>query len=365
MTREQFVENAKESLRIRPEAAKRYAQARDAMLEEVNAAMAAEPEINALIGGNPLGMMCNNHRHHVEFISTVLQFGSFTLLAKILPWVYRTYRAHGFSFDYFPLELAAWKKAVENHITPADATAEIIAVYDWMLKNHPLLITLSAAVPGEEVPYPELGDKRRMFGARLLAGDYASCLEIAESVLAEDRGQERLYMGLIQPVMYEIGRLWEEDRISAAEEHLATSVVGRILAALYAKFAPAGANRGKAVVTSAPNEYHELGARMLADLLEADGWDVLFLGANTPAEELLGLLAKTEPRFVAISLTMPFGLDKVADIISRIKADPKLGGVRVMVGGAAFNIDPELWSRIGADAWAENPRAASEQAAAW
>ncbi len=35
---------------------------------------------------------------------------------------------------------------------------------------------------------------------------------------------------------------------------------------------------------------------MLADLLETVGWDVLFLGANTPAEELLTLLSKTNPR---------------------------------------------------------------------
>ncbi len=365
MTREQLIENAKQSLRVRLETAIRYSQARDAMLDEVNAAMAAHPRINALIGGNPLQMMYDNHRYHVDSLAATLQFCSFTMLAKILPWVYRTYRGHGFSFDYFPLELTAWKKAVQKHIDSADAAAEIIAVYDWMLQNHPFLITLSAMVPREEVPYPQLGNKRSVFGARLLAGDYTSGLEIAESVLAEDQGQEMLYMGLIQPVMYDIGRLWEQDKISVAEEHLATSVVGRILAALYAKFALAGANRGKAVVTSAPNEYHELGARMLADLLEVDGWDVLFLGANTPAEELLGLLAKTQPRFVAISLTMPFGLNKVAEIIARIRVNPVLGGVKVMVGGAAFNMDPELWGQVGADAWAENPHAAIKQAAVW
>jgi len=365
VTREQFIENAKESLKIRPEAAASYIRVRDAMLEDVNASMAAHPRINTLIGGNPPAMMYNNHRHHIDFISTVLKFSSFEMLAKILPWVYRTYLAHGFSPDYFPVVLEAWKQAVRKHLGSSELAAEIIAVYDWMLKNHSLLIELSAMVPEEEVPYPELAEERRNFGTRLLAGDYASCLKIAESILARNQGQELLYMGLIKPVMYEIGRLWEQDKISAAEEHLATSLVGRILAALYAKFPIAATNRGKAVVTSAPNEYHELGARMLADLLETAGWDVLFLGANTPAEELLTLLSKTNPRFVAISLTMPFGLDKVADIISRIKAKPELSGIRIMVGGAAFNIDPHLWRQVGADAWAQNPNDAIRQAVAW
>lgn len=362
MTKEQFLESAKKLLKIRPESASGYVCARDAMVDQVNAEMTAHPDISALTGGNPPAMMYSNHRHHVEFLSTVLQFGRYEMLANMLPWVYRAYRSHGFSFAYFPLALEAWKKAVIKHV---GADAGILAVYDWMLENHSLMMELAALLPESEGSYPELADRRRVFGARLLAGDYASCLQIAESVLAEDQGQELLYMGLIQPVMYDIGRLWEQDKISAAEEHLATSVVGRVLAALYAKIPQAGTIRGKAVVSSAPNEYHELGARMLADLLEADGWDVLFLGANTPAEELLSLLSKTQPRFLALSLTMPFGLDKVAGIISRIRANPELGGIKVMVGGAAFNMDPGLWCQIGADAWAENPRAAIEQAALW
>ena len=63
-----------------------------------------------------------------------------------------------------------------------------------------------------------------------------SGLKIAESVLAMGNGQEALYMGLIKPVMYEIGQLWEHDKISTAEEHLATSLVGRILPACMQNF---------------------------------------------------------------------------------------------------------------------------------
>lgn len=118
-------------------------------------------------------------------------------------------------------------------------------------------------------------------------------------------------------------------------------------------------------MTSAPNEFHELGARMLADMLEAAGWDVIFLGANTPSEELIKLVRKTSPRFLAISLTMPFSIDKVAVIIATIKSDPGLGHIKIMVGGSAFNADRNLWRQIGADAWAEDPQSAIRQALTW
>ena len=364
MEREQLIREAQASLHVTPDATSRYTRARDILQDEVNTLMAAHPQITRLIGGNAMSMMRDNHRNHIDFMATVFQFNSFEMLVKTIPWVYRSYRAHGFSFDYFPLELDAWKQAVKKHLNPATA-AEINAVYDWMLRNHDQMIELSAVIPDVEEAYPDLKDQRRKFGACLLVADFQNCILIAESVLKRENGQEALYMGLIQPVMYEIGRLWEQDKISTAEEHLATSIVGRILAGLYAKLPIPKAGRGKAVVTSAPNEFHELGGRMLADMLEAAGWDVLFLGANTPAEELIKLLRKTNPRFLAISMTMPFGIDKVAALISALKSAPDLSQIKIMVGGSAFNTDRNLWRQIGADAWAEDPQSAIKQALAW
>lgn len=364
MGRERLIKEARESLQVTPEATAHYIKAKDVLLDEVNTQMTAHPQIAALTGGNTMSMMQDNHRNHIDFMSTVFQFNSFELLVKTVPWVYRSYRAHGFSFDYFPLELESWKNAVKKYLDPA-AAGEINAVYDWMLKHHNKMIELSAVLPDEDETFPELKDERKKFGACLLEADFRNGMKIAESILARENGQEALYLGVIKPVMYEIGRLWEQDKISTAEEHLATSMVGRILSGLYAKLPIPLSDKGKAIVTAAPNEFHELGARILADMLEAAGWDVFFLGANTPADELIKLVGKTRPRFLAISLTMPFSIDKVAAIISKIKSDPDLEPVRILVGGSAFNADPHLWRQTGADAWAEDPPSAIRQAAAW
>ncbi|MBN1662763.1 MAG: cobalamin-dependent protein [Deltaproteobacteria bacterium] len=364
MDRESLIKEAKESLKVTPDATHRYIEARDVLLDEVNTRMEDHPQIAVLIGGNPIRMMHDNHRNHIDFMATVFQFNSYEMLAKTLPWVYRAYGTHGFSFDYFPQVLETWKEAVKKHLAPA-AAAEINAVYDWMLHHHRHMIELSTVVSDMEEAYPDLADERGKFGACLLSADFQSCMKIAESILSRENGQETLYLGLIQPVMYEIGRLWEQDKISTAEEHLATSMVGRILAGLYAKLPIPPPDRGKAIVTSAPNEFHELGGRMLADMLEAAGWDILYLGANTPAEELIRLIRKTNPRFLAISLTMPFGMDRVAAIISTLKGAPDLGHIKILVGGSAFNSDRNLWRQIGADAWAEDPKSAIRQVLTW
>lgn len=359
-----LIKEAQETLSVTPDATLHYVQLRDTLLDGVNGIVASHPEFNSLIGNNSMSMVHNNHSNHIDFMATVFQYNSFEILVKTIPWVYRTYQAHGFSFDYFPVQLNAWKSLVTKNLDTKESE-QINAVYDWMLKNHENMIELSAMTTDEEDPYPELVDERRKFANYLLEANYHKCMEMAEMLLVSENGLEALYMGLIQPVMYEIGNLWEQDEINTAEEHLATSIVGRVIAGLYSKLPVVTSYKGKVIVTAAPNEFHELGGRMLADMLDASGWDVIFLGANTPIDELVELIRKTNPHFLAISLTMQFSISKVAKIISILKNSPDLSDIKILVGGSAFNADQNLWKQIGADAWAPDPQSAIKQVLEW
>ena len=93
---------------------KDYERESQRLVNHVNNELEAYPRILDLIGGNPIGLMQNNHRNHAAFMITVFKIGSYELLARTVPWVYRAYHARGFSYDYFPVELAAWKHAVER-----------------------------------------------------------------------------------------------------------------------------------------------------------------------------------------------------------------------------------------------------------
>ena len=74
--------------------------------------------------------------------------------------------------------------------------------------------------------------------------------------------------------------------MNIAEEHYATAIAHSILDGLSRQL-HRGARDGRlAIVTGTPGEQHMLGARMVADFLEADGWEVLLLGAGAPTEDL-------------------------------------------------------------------------------
>ncbi len=315
--------------------------------------LASHPSINKLIGYNPLQMMFDNHSHHASFMATVFIIGNYELLAKTVPWVYRAYSSHNFSYDYFPLELKTWIEAIERHMDP-DLTAEIKSVYLWMINRHEDMIYLSQSE--EELKLPILEDwfdKKNSFFTAALLGDYRRCLEITKESISTGKDIESFYLYIIQPVMYEVGMLWERGKISVAQEHLVSAIVTRVMAAISMMISPQR-KKGKAVIASAPNEFHEIGAWMISDILEQDGWEVKYLGANTPLTGIMELLQTFKPHVLGLSVTMPFNILRAKEIIDKIKEDKELKKILVIIGGRVFNDIPHLWRSTGADYYATN-----------
>lgn len=73
---------------------------------------------------------------------------------------------------------------------------------------------------------------------------------------------------------------------------------------------------------------------MIADLFELHGWEVQFLGANTPASELLRLIRDTRPDVVGLSVSMFFNLPMLTQHIARIRDE--FDEVEILLGGQAF-----------------------------
>lgn len=154
---------------------------------------------------------------------------------------------------------------------------------------------------------------------------------------------------LLAEVQRKVGELWQQNELTVADEHAATAVVDLALAAacLEVERRP-HAPGGTVVVACAEEEWHVMPARMFAEQLTAAGWDVVFLGASTPAEHLQRFVAAEPPAAVAVSCTVPLYLHGARRAIAASHAV----GVPVLAGGAAFGTAPNRAAAIGADAWA-------------
>lgn len=206
---------------------------------------------------------------------------------------------------------------------------------------------------------------QRSFLLLFMSGDSQSCFSFIDQSIYTPDDVKHFYLDVVWPVMCRIGHMWVSNQISVAEEHLATAIVSNIMGSLYRRFAPFPVTRGQAVVSAGPNELHEIGARMVADLMEMDGWDVTYVGANTQDSELLDILKQQKPFVLALSVATIFNLQKVRSLLNRINIDPETVGIKTIVGGSAFSGMPLLWQEIGADGYAADVGSAIQVCNTW
>jgi MerR family transcriptional regulator, light-induced transcriptional regulator len=127
-----------------------------------------------------------------------------------------------------------------------------------------------------------------------------------------------------------------------------------VLAQLAGRLTPGESGRGRrAIVACSPGELHAVGGQMVADFLEADGWRVLLLGADTPADELADLARGEEVDLVALSTALPVHLLAAGTACAALRRldDPPF----IVAGGQAFGGDAARARAVGADAFAGDP----------
>jgi MerR family transcriptional regulator, light-induced transcriptional regulator len=185
-----------------------------------------------------------------------------------------------------------------------------------------------------------------------LAGDRRSALRlILEHGIEQGVALPSLYLDVIQAAQHRIGELWQENRISVAQEHVATAITQVVLAELYRGLVCQASNGRRALVACVSGELHELGTRITADFFEMAGFDVRYLGANVPTDSLVGMVREQRPDLLVLSATMSF-LDE-AELAESVRRSREAVGnsLRVAVGGRAFDLVPALVDQLGAEVY--------------
>lgn len=339
---------------IPEQAVKQYEKKLNLILNRVNEILSSRDDLNNLIGYNSLSIMYDLNENNAKFMSNVFQINDYQLFKTTLPWAYKSYHNQGFSYEYFQVEIKAWIEAIKEFMEP-ETRKEILTVYKWILNNHKNIIQLSKKAEEniEEIP-EKWQETYNQFLQHLLAGDHHKADKLCKETIDTRQDAREFFEYVIKNGLYEVGELWETGKVSIAEEHMASSISSRILSNIYLDFLDNLTEKGKIVVTSIANEFHEIGARIVADSLEFEGWDVKYLGSDTPLKDLIELLKAQEPFALGLSVSMSFNLENVIKAVEKIKAVPELKDLKILVGGRVFNDNPGLWEKTGADAWARN-----------
>ncbi|NJP91345.1 cobalamin-binding protein [Nonomuraea sp. FMUSA5-5] len=194
--------------------------------------------------------------------------------------------------------------------------------------------------------------------ASALDGDDHGAVDAAVAALDDGLPVEDLLLDVVAPVQLRVGDAWAANEVTVAQEHIATAVGERVLAAAArhraARARHVGVN-GRAAVACVDGEWHAFPARLLAEVLRLNGWRVDYLGPHVPTPYLPIHVRGSEADVVLLSASLPTRLPAAHEAIRACRET----GRPVLAGGAAFGADGRYARMLGADGWAPDGRGAA------
>ncbi|SDX99956.1 MULTISPECIES: cobalamin B12-binding domain-containing protein [Salimicrobium] len=162
----------------------------------------------------------------------------------------------------------------------------------------------------------------------LLEGEEQEALQLVRKWV-DERSLLEVHEEIITPAMYYVGELWQTNRISVADEHLATATCDYIMTLISPR---KGASNGKkAIFFNVEEEEHHLGLKMAADIFREEGWESRFLGTGVPDDHVLQQIEKFRPDVICISAALSYRVPEMHNIIDILKK--RMPDSVILIGG--------------------------------
>lgn len=295
--------------------------------------------------------------HHFHHLADAELAGSERIFADYLSWVGSVLREAKIARAALHDLLECMYEAIRLTL-PATVAASSVAFAQRAVST---LERVERFVQGSYIDETTtLGRLARAYHDQLLAGERHNAAQLVMQAVASGIQVQDIYLGVFQTSQYEIGRLWQHNEISVAQEHFCTAATQMIMSQLYPHVFRQERCGRRLVATCVTQDMHEIGIRMVCDFYEMAGWDTFYLGANTPLTDIVSALVQHRADVLAVSATISTHIGFVRDLIAAVRAHPTSRHTPVIVGGLPFLVDQDLWRNVGASGYSRNAQEAVE-----
>jgi methanogenic corrinoid protein MtbC1 len=179
---------------------------------------------------------------------------------------------------------------------------------------------------------------------------------IAQDALALGMTPEDVVFTLVIPALDQtVNKLNGREELCLAQHFMISQISSEITEQMIPKFTGAPSFLGTMVIGTARGDIHTLGKRIVMGCLKARMVHSVDLGVNVAPERFVDEAVAADAQVIGISAMMIHtargeeGCSRVREILNaRGLAD----SIKLVVGGAPFRFDQNLYRAVGADAWA-------------
>jgi methanogenic corrinoid protein MtbC1 len=320
----------------------------DLAREIVERALKLRPALEQLYGKKGMERCLEDARYHLRYLSEAVGAGEPALFVHYATWAKTMLSTRNIPVEDLVANFEVMLDVLGEEL-PAPMQMPAVDYVKLAIRD----LTLANDDPSFLDPSQPLAELANQYLSALLRYDRHSASALILAAVENKVGIKEIYCHVFERCQYEIGRLWQSNIVSIAQEHYCTASTQLIMSQLYPYIFRADRTfRGTIVAACVTGELHEIGARMLCDLLELEGWNTIYLGANVPTAGIVDVLRDNHSNILAVSASMTFHIRAVRQVIAAVRlASP---ATRILVGGYAFKIAPGLWRNVGADYWARD-----------
>jgi excisionase family DNA binding protein len=147
-----------------------------------------------------------------------------------------------------------------------------------------------------------------------------------------------IYDNLLVPVLHEIGERWMEGKLGVMEEHIASQIIRDAVIRLQGIVRVPKKKIGIAICLNLSNELHDIGLKMVQNIIELKGYKTYYTGQKTPFFNFEQIMTKIKPSRIYISSTYVENADQDQNELNRLYSLCERNSIEVYAGGTGFDI---------------------------
>ena len=190
----------------------------------------------------------------------------------------------------------------------------------------------------------------------LITGNRVDARRLAEETVTEGVTSETLTHDVYWPTLEMIVKLYRADQLTCLAHHYASKLLRSLVDQAQVGYTQQTRRNCKVLMFCGPGETDELAAQIVADLAEADGYEIYFGGGGVANDEILGEVGEQRPDILLMFCSAPGDAPNIRLLIDTIRGVGACPDMQIVVGGGIFNRAEGLAQEIGADMWATTPR---------
>ena len=193
------------------------------------------------------------------------------------------------------------------------------------------------------------------FFTALISGARSDAQDLIDQALTANCPADKILNRLFWPTLQHIQKLYRGDQISPLGFNYATRMMRSLVAQLQPRLERSEERQDRVMVVSGAEQSEELAAQIVSDLLEADGYNVFYVGGGIANDEIVAELGRIKVDVLVVFGAVPATVPQTRLLIDRLHDIGVCPALQIVVGGGVFGRAEGLAEEVGSDLWANDP----------